>query len=555
MIRLTKNDEFSFVPEQDFELELVSDESIEYKYDEDRKILEKHDKIIVPAGTEIVLFSENEAMLKSEPKGTSLTRRGERIISSEDEFYSMKDKPKRVFWNDELRGGSFTLSDNPEADDGGIWFNGYKRDNVDYVKPEWFGAVGDGVTDDTDALQNSINTGLKIICRNNSVFLITQTLIFKENTVIDLNNSTLKGSIAVLASVNGSFSLHNGELITNATTYVDTYSGVITSLNKSIDSMVLDKIKISAPDVEINGCSIIASNDNSQVKNVYLDVEFIDVGRMGIEFLGHGITDADRLVNYIDNIYVKKIVTKNTGLKSIYGMGISFSGEVRNAHVEYANISNYKDIGFEIATGGKHDGGGKFFINNLVLNNVVDDAYGVQCSVTDGDIGAKSIKFNNIVSNGMCRFRFDVYGKCDINNIVADSVHTITGENTTIHNINIDDIQYSIQPRSVDGALLKILNGNIKSSRSGNSIFIASSNNLILNNLELNTLSGYIVKTYGTAKAKLTNCFINGGTNYATDTSSITYVESSITTGSVVDSGTVPLIMRNVYVNDTLTNS
>ena len=477
------------------------------------------------------------------------------VVDTERELLELTGKkPKHVYWDDTLRGGSFTLNDNPQPDDGGIWFNGYKREFSGAVYPEWFGAKGDGVTDDTVAIQSAIDSTYKIRLEKLKTYLLSGSLTLKDGTYIDLNGGTITSTFPVVAYGAGSFTFINGTLITTSTTHYNTYDGVLTSLNKSAKNIILDKVKISSPNIELNGCSIIASNSNAQVENVYLDVEFIDVGRMGIEFVGHGTTDADRLVNFIDNIHINKLVTKNTGLNSVYGMGVSFSGEIRNVHVKFADISNYKDIGFEIATGGKSYGGGTFFIDNLILNNTVPTDYGIQCSVAVGDTGAKSVKFNNISSTGTCRFRFDVYGKCVVDTFTADSVYTLTGEHISIRELNISDIQYYISPRSVAGAKLSIDSGNISSTRSGNAILVTSSNNIHVNNVNFVSTSGYITKSAGTGGIRLNNCIVSGGTNYAIDTSKIVYIESSIDTTSTVDTGTNPLVLHNVYVNGTLTN-
>lgn len=65
-------------------------------------------------------------------------------------------------------------------------------DNIDTLKyfstPEMFGASGDGVTDDTNNIQQCLNVGGPIICTSES-YLITNPLRIKGNTVIDLNGS------------------------------------------------------------------------------------------------------------------------------------------------------------------------------------------------------------------------------------------------------------------------------------------------------------------------------------------------------------------------------
>ena len=62
---------------------------------------------------------------------------------------------------------------------------------LNYVTPEYYGAVGDGVTDDTAALQAAINTGA-VKLKNGAVYLITAGLLLPDNIVIDGNNATIK---------------------------------------------------------------------------------------------------------------------------------------------------------------------------------------------------------------------------------------------------------------------------------------------------------------------------------------------------------------------------
>lgn len=55
-----------------------------------------------------------------------------------------------------------------------------------------FGAIGDGVTDDTDALQTAIDSGETVIFEPNKVYKITRQLTIKnDNVIIDGNGSTM----------------------------------------------------------------------------------------------------------------------------------------------------------------------------------------------------------------------------------------------------------------------------------------------------------------------------------------------------------------------------
>jgi hypothetical protein len=71
----------------------------------------------------------------------------------------------------------------------------------DVVNVKDFGAVGDGVTNDTAAIQSAIlkayqNNGGTVLCGSGKIYLITNSLIVPSNVTLDLNTSTFTGNVS-----------------------------------------------------------------------------------------------------------------------------------------------------------------------------------------------------------------------------------------------------------------------------------------------------------------------------------------------------------------------
>lgn len=110
---------------------------------------------------------------------------------------SMINMPNTVYeirYDFDLDGKVINIPENCELKFiGGTLKNGTINGNIinDYIKPEWFGAKGDGYTDDTKAIQTIINLNpKKIVFPNNRTFFVSN-LYISNSLKIEGNGSTL----------------------------------------------------------------------------------------------------------------------------------------------------------------------------------------------------------------------------------------------------------------------------------------------------------------------------------------------------------------------------
>lgn len=97
--------------------------------------------------------------------------------------------------------------------DGSQWYwdgvEFIKYNKLNYVTPQEYGAVGDGVTDDTTALTNAINSGMPVSLGGKYLnYLVTATLNVPANSYIYGNGAILKTSLNI-----GILSLQNNAKI------------------------------------------------------------------------------------------------------------------------------------------------------------------------------------------------------------------------------------------------------------------------------------------------------------------------------------------------------
>lgn len=228
---------------------------------------------------------------------------------------------------DKLNSGSLIIKDNVIKDDINNWLNEHPeatttvQDGViteskiyadflpyiknDYVTPKMFGAVGDGVTDDSDAIQLAIDS-------NYSVYIPKG--VYKCNKSIKLNNLIGKHIIGE----NGTDSFAGARIV------FDECDGFVID---GCTSLVIDNLIIYVS----QGFSAIKCpcTENRTAKTIFSNCTF--------KGSGNGITfDCSSGYNTITNCYFG-----NTGDYGI-GLGINFNKELVSVGINYLYITDNK---------------------------------------------------------------------------------------------------------------------------------------------------------------------------------------------------------------------
>lgn len=106
-------------------------------------------------------------------------------IANVGEFSKVPAGVTTCIVTDPVRGGEFRYADTKkDINDGGVIFNGWVRQFSGYANVKWFGAIGNGIEDDTLAIQRAINAKYPLFIPAGQ-YIVTNTLQCKESTEIE----------------------------------------------------------------------------------------------------------------------------------------------------------------------------------------------------------------------------------------------------------------------------------------------------------------------------------------------------------------------------------
>lgn len=263
----------------------------------------------------------------------------------------------------------------------------------EYVTPEMFGAVGDGVTDDSIAMQSAISSNKTVYLTNNKTYLITSPLtISYDNTLIDG---------------------HNAKII-----YRKEQSETPSHTESLFVIVEKDDVTIKNLHMEYDGTFTVSGDYGGFIFGIYVDqsnrfkAEGLEISHFNNSGIYVGIT----------NVYCEKPLVTNCYLHHNRVAGVAYNytkdGIVSNCILTYngSEDSNGTGYGFTGAIAGTP-------INTIVTNN--NASYNYRKGI-DFHSGTNGVIANNICVHNRAFGIFvcvHIHGTWNIeNNIITDMV-------------------------------------------------------------------------------------------------------------------------------------
>jgi len=246
------------------------------------------------------------------------------VDTVDDLTKNLQSASDTVIVKDIIRGGTFIYDKNKsDINNGGTIFNGWVRQYDGAINARWFGAKGDGVTDDTQALQNAIfhatgwngnkydldNSVSKIVYIPRGTYRITDSLRITQMQYIygDGNSSGHSKSTEILCDFE--------DFAPPSDNYSNTYEGhPQISLSKKpmlYNVKMANYIKIEGITFNANYNDVYGIHLNEMYYSTLNTISVINCMNSGLTFMGAQFNEV-RNISYINNAGPIRIVNSCT---------------------------------------------------------------------------------------------------------------------------------------------------------------------------------------------------------------------------------------------------
>ena len=455
------------------------------------------------------------------------------VLSSISELNSYVRGSNSVIVSDTIRGGVFDYIpsgltvDNGlvfAASDGGFWVRQHTQ--TDNINVKWFGALGDGVTDDTSAIQAAFDTELSVyiplgtykvtsgLIAKGSIISDNATLKYYAYTIVSLLKKQVAGNVTGLTIdgtnvINTNYGFFNDFIyepkseeyslnISNISNTSGTALGMFMYRSSGGNSFVSGDFtikKCNVTNITSSGTNLakgisVSLNNNSVDTNVTIDnciVKNITTAADG---------DAIHILNssYLlptDISYKHKALINNCFVSSNVPMKRGIKVQYQNAVIENCTvIGDNTTIGYDS------------YVNNTVFNN---------CTYLEYASGSEAMNINGSEN------------KINNLNIKMNSSSSIAIKVTNANSlfINNSSIIYNGSQVSSNLGIIKLINStaNINNtsivcgSNSGSGLLLNGSSNAVVDNITISGVTNGIYNSYASGYLVISNSLISNVSN------------------------------------------
>jgi hypothetical protein len=280
---------------------------------------------------------------------------------------------------------------------------------TNFVTPEMFGALGNNINDDSQALNKAFSFN-HVELTPGKIYKTTTEINITKDINVNGNFSTITGNGTRIITLNISenttvkkIELKNLEvnstqvsdfLLTAETNEIANswLIGSIFNPGVILENLEIKSCLLSAPNGSINGIKIVphyAESGGYLNKCTISKNKFYNIGRIGIEIFGN--------TNPIGGIYYQKNITienndfDNLGIWSINGFGVSIACKSKNNIVSKNRVNRFKYIGVELVCND----------NSEVSSNVFENPISNACPISIENYALRQYNKNNKMLNNI----------------------------------------------------------------------------------------------------------------------------------------------------------